>query len=223
MLRIYKEGVTPTLIVGRDFRGITDRVTYCNEIVSPFNPIEFPQALTWARNQYGNVIAAQVFANTQAGINNGENFAEESYRLIGRLHQFGSEPTLFDARDYESEAAIVSAETTARPYILIATKSVSSPFPQAVEMEQAIQHKYGKDYDVINVSEIHAPNPVDLLGLLDGAACLISVDTMHLWLARALRRPPLDHLQTCRRRPLHPPRRCRLARSRCGATQLRRA
>jgi hypothetical protein len=47
------------------------------------------------------------------------------------------------------------------------------------------------EYKIVDLSTIQAEKPFDLLGVLDAASCLVTIDTLHLWLANAAKCPTI--------------------------------
>lgn len=119
-----------------------------------------------------------------------DSFDRESWKLLGLLDEWGKHPLLFDQRDKEREEKLLP-----EPYqrkagkkkklILVAPDSVSSPFPYRALLMELLTLKY-PNWHIVNLCDIRAERFYDLLGLYEIAHCLITVDTAHLHLARAV-------------------------------------
>jgi hypothetical protein len=67
---------------------------------------------------------------------------------------------------------------------------VSSPFANGKHLISGLQSRF-TDYKIVDLSTIQAEKPFDLLGVLDAASCLVTIDTLHLWLANAAECPTI--------------------------------
>lgn len=127
-------------------------------------------------------IIAQCFKNPDQ-TRHTESYTKESWRLAGYKDWFGVWPLVFDQRDADREDDLIFKYIRpGKKNILVATKSISSPFPDANMLIAKIR---GLDANVIDLDNIHVEHVYDLLGLFDRADLLVTVDTMHLHLARA--------------------------------------
>lgn len=187
-------GRRPTLVVSKDFVSIMDGVSYADTIVwdGPYDRL--PDCLRWLRRDRGihAPVVAQYHRNPYDKARLTDSYQREVWRLAGRLDQFASRgPLVFDQRDAGLEKIVVDQVrgTDPRPLVLVATESISSPFSQRTELFHAIERAVGAECHVVDLSQWKAGKIYHLLGLYDAAACLVTVDTVHLHLSRATKTP----------------------------------
>lgn len=180
-------GPRPRLLVSRDFESILDGVSYVDRIVYPGAYSELPKALRWAGGRTHRI--AQIYGHpTQWRMpRKCESYNKESWRVANALPLWNTAPLVFDLRNPEREDELAkSLGWDDRPTILTAFAGTSSPFREApqlwTELERAVA---GTGFRLLDISHLRAARVYDLLGLLDRAACLVTIDTVHLHLARA--------------------------------------
>lgn len=119
------------------------------------------------------------------------SFWHEQMYLAGLLGGGEDEPLVFDNRDPQREARLVSAHwIEGRPMILIATSGKSSPLdPNTTSTLGCVLQAEFPECNFVYLEEIKAERIYDLLGLYDHAAALISIDTVHLHLSKASKVP----------------------------------
>jgi hypothetical protein len=172
-----------TMVVGHEFADILDAVSYVKRLKYSQGCIMLHDATKVCKKQFPDVKVAQVFINPdQRHLT--DSFAKESYRLIGALNEYGTQPTVFDQRDYEAEAAL--AADIDKNCILVAGTGISSPFEH--DLIQPFQEAFPK-YRIVDMNRVKANKIQHLLGMIDRAALLVTIDTVHLWLAKASRTP----------------------------------
>jgi hypothetical protein len=76
-----------------------------------------------------------------------------------------------------------------KPLVLVASHGFSSPFAQGKALLQELVERHGHHATVVDLSTVHAHRIYDLLGLMDAAACLVTIDTAHMHLAHGSRVP----------------------------------
>jgi hypothetical protein len=91
---------------------------------------------------------------------------------------------VFDRRNPEREQKLIPE----CPFIAVAPHGVSSPFAHSKQLISGLQSRF-PEYKIVDLSKIQAEKPFDLLGVLDAASCLVTIDTLHLWLANAAKCP----------------------------------
>lgn len=187
-------GRRPTLVVSKDFQDILDGVSYCDRIVWDGAYEQLPECLRWLRRDKGIVapVVAQYHRNPLDKGRLTDSYQKEIWRLAGRLDQFETRgPLVFDRRNQERETALVWGQLGERddnpPVVLVGLHSISSPLPQAQKILDAIRKRWPK-YTVIDLATVKAERPYDLLGLYETASLIVSADTMHGHLARAVKR-----------------------------------
>lgn len=190
-----KRGRRPTLVVSAQFADILDGVTYCDRKIYSGPPEDLLHVMGLC-SQLPDVRVAQVNRNPDER-HLEDSYCKESYRLSGLHGLWKRWPLVFDNRDKEREKKLFDQVFPKvydiRPFIAVATNGVSSPFKHAKKLVEALRSNF-PEMGIVSLDEIKAEKPYDLLGLLDAASCLVTVDTMHLHLANAAKCPTVSLL-----------------------------
>lgn len=191
--RIYERVGKPRLMVSREFASLLDGVSYVEPHVVDFPNSDLKQAVELARRQYPNVLVTQIWGSNWIQEKKEPSYNKESWRLSGFVSHF-NDPAwrpYFDRRDREAEKALVDrCRGMGKPMLLInITKSVSSPFPQGSIIKDAIVMEFSSTCQIVDLAEFRLRRIYDLLGLMDEAAALVSIDTSALHLAAATNIP----------------------------------
>lgn len=190
-LKYARSGERPILCVAEEFAGLLSGVSYVEPLVYPGLYNDPPAALRWLKQNRprDRLIIAQSYRHPFDKQHATDSYQTESWRLAGGLEEFGKWPTVFDQRNLAREERFCEGVLRGKkPAILVATGSVSSPFPHAARLFQTIEATF-PEHSVIDLSGIRAEVVYDLIGLYDRAEVLVSVDSVHLHLARAARVP----------------------------------
>ena len=185
---INNEYGKPTLMVSREFADLLDGVSYVTPHVVSLRNDELAQAVAIARKQYKHVLCAQIWggpAYLQERLCPSYNM--ESWRMCGFLNRFDDDRwrPLFDKRDEEREQTIVMKLKDERPMVMVNLNSVSSPFPYGASLSAEIYRRFGKLFNIVDISKLKLHRIYDLLGLMNFADCLVTVDSAPLHLAAA--------------------------------------
>lgn len=190
-----KRGRRPTLVVSAQFADILDGVTYCDRKIYSGPPKDLLHVMGLC-SQLPDLRVAQVNRNPDER-HLEDSYCKESYRLSGLHGLWKRWPLVFDNRDKEREKKLFDQVFPKvydiRPFIAVATNGVSSPFKHAKKLVEALKANF-PEMGIVSLDEIKAEKPYDLLGLLDAASCLVTVDTMHLHLANAAKCPTVSLL-----------------------------
>lgn len=176
-------------MVGTECAPMLDGISYAEQVAWPGNCNEtLPQAIAHARKlRLPNIIVPQACRNPDARRLT-PSYQTEEWRLAGVPDDFGTLPLVIDRRDAAREKALAHEwiPHTGRKVALVASVGFSGPFPDAFRLIAAIR---ALDCEVVDLSLVKAERPFDLLGLMDSAHLLVTVDTMHMHLAKASRCP----------------------------------
>lgn len=188
LLHDYQEGNRPTLIVSKEYAGIADGIGYADKIVWDKHYSKPMDAVDWATKYrtFSEIYVPQCYG--QSFTRQCPNFCQEAWRLCGREHLWGALPLVFDRRNKEREKALLYKGT--KPVVLVATKALSHPFPHRDKLWEALQ-PLRDTKELIDLSEIKAERFYDLIGLMEQAEYLVTVDTGILHLARAVPKLPV--------------------------------
>ena len=194
-------GEVPILQVAAEFMTVLEGVSYCRALPW-FGPWDYPLAAMREASKVSlDITLCQIHGAGLSAPRRADSFAREAWLSAGADVPWGSLPLVFDRRDYQREADLVSAcsdapMTPPRKLVLFAGSGKSSPFPFSKWLTKILPNMLGQEYRVLDLSNIHAHRFYDLLGLFDRAHCLISIDTAHQHLAAAVPSLPVIALVT---------------------------
>lgn len=171
-----------TFVTAAKYADIFEGVSYCQTRNYSGDPVELHHAINLCQG-LPDLRVAQVFMHPKE-TKQESNYALESYRLGRFRDQWRKHPYVFDRRNPEREQKLIPED----PFIAVATKGVSSPFANSEDLISGLQSRF-PEYKIVDLSKIQAEKPFDLLGILDAASCLVTIDTLHLWLANAAKCP----------------------------------
>lgn len=174
------------LMVAAQFKDLLEGVSYVRPEIFDGSFTDLKCAVELAQKRYEKVLVAQVNSRNIGVTTQCESFTEESWRQLGYWPSYNNLPLVFDRRDRQREAALVKqVRKTERPLLLLSTVGKSSPLPCASALKTHLVEKWGNRFEIIELGGIQAHRIYDLLGLIDQAAALITIDTSTLHLARA--------------------------------------
>lgn len=180
-----QRGQKPYFVVAEEFKSILDGVSYVQPKVWRGRYDEVQKCLQWLRSTHvGRPLVYQ--AHNHPDIERlAPSYQMEPYRANNNLGEFGTTQLVFDQRDLERERELMLRFTQDRPTILVGAHGLSSPFPYSGQLKKRLVDTYGDKYLVLDLEDVKAYRIYDLLGLIDEAAVLVSIDTSFLHLARA--------------------------------------
>jgi hypothetical protein len=182
-----KRGKPVQLVVHPKFAGVLDGVSYVKPIIWA-GDMEDPIA---AESLYHGINAQVVGRGLVPDLNH-DDYAKVAWAKLGypwTRHR----PLVFDQRNFGSEEKLAkSVFKTDLPKVLVKMHSFSSPFSDADQIRKLVNDEFGSFAEVVNLDDVKACRVYDLIGLLDRASCLISADTVTLWLAKASKCPVIS-------------------------------
>src|SRR5207245_2403766 len=115
---------------------------------------------------------------------------ESMWSRTGLPELMHSEPLVFDRRDEVREKKLVAQYTkgTGKPIVLTKFNGISSPFPHVSTVMRLVDSLHGHA-EVVSLDTVRAERIYDLLGLLDVACGLVTIDTSILHLAAGSKCP----------------------------------
>ncbi len=187
-------GERPLMVVAEHFASILEGVSYveCIPFAGRFEDVagayQFAEGIAAKRG--ATVVCAQIYGEGLTSAESCSSFVRESWAQVPGSPAWGTLPLVFDRRDPAREAA-VKGQLTARlrggkPYVLVALTGTSSPFAHAHELTRHLREHLGGEFDFIDISAFMAPRFYDLLGIMEGAHCLVTIDAGPLHLAHAV-------------------------------------
>lgn len=178
----------PHFMVSREFASILEGVSYVEPYIVDLDNSQLNEAMAIARKEFKYVIQTQIWGKNYFQEKLCRSYNEESWRMGGFWSEFNNEGWIpeFDRRDDTRESALLKKlSVTGKPLLLVnATSSVSSPFPHGTVLLNAIRAVFDT-CEIINLAELQATRIYDVLGLMDAAECLVSIDSAQLHLAAA--------------------------------------
>lgn len=188
---LHLKGQTPTFYHYSQYSTLFRGVDYAHSesvLVKMENLDTFAEGL---RPKHNPVLVAQSFGpawkggyahahNIRAWLNCG--YTVEQFCDVERF------PLVFN-RDAERERFLLRRHvTTTKPLVILALKGLSSPFASHDLLERSLRTRLPQ-CEVLSLAKVKAGRFYDMLGFLDAAAALVTVDTSMLHLAVASKVP----------------------------------
>lgn len=182
----HKSGGSTTFVVADEFLDLFDGVSYCSTIRYSGNRVDLTHVIGLCR-ELSDLRVAQVDRNPDTRRLE-ENYALEGYRLGGFRDLWRKSQLVFDRRDPQREESLLARTVKSDPFILVNVKGESSPFNQGELLIEKLKLRF-PSHQIVDLAQVRGERIYDLLGLMDRAACLVTVDTATLWLANAAKCP----------------------------------
>jgi len=182
----------PHWIVSKEFAGVFDGISYVEPRLVDLKNHQLRDAIAFAERHYRHIICAQIWGQNWEQTRVCESYNRESWRMCGFAHKFDDKTwrPVFDRRDYVAEAAFYRKISPEGKNLILAnvSRSVSSPFRHGVWVLAALR-KAWPQLNIVDVSDWQLPRIYDLLGLMERAVAVVSIDTALLHLAAACNVP----------------------------------
>lgn len=180
------------LVVSHDYAPILDGVSYVSPQVFNGDFFEVPQAKAWAQRMLTGyeLIDCSVYGRMVNVQKSMTSFNREVWRLSRDPGSFDLARLEFDRRDAARERELM-IPYGGGPFILFAGAGTSSPFAQGPAYLEALSQALPAPYRLIDISDLRAHRPYDLLGLYEQAAGLVAIDSFPLHLAQATPQLPV--------------------------------
>jgi hypothetical protein len=195
---LHQEGYDVDLIVHRDFAEVLEAVSYVTPVLvdGPNNDPEIHARAAEDSGAYRLVLSTQVNGNPRQLDVECESFIVQNWARAGLdwVESFHELPLVFDRRDAEGEAAAVTEYVPppdGRPLLAFCLKGYSSPFAEADGFREWLVKKHAGRYRLLDLSDVRLPKVHHLLGLLEAADVLLTVDSLPLHLAYATGTPTI--------------------------------
>lgn len=203
-------GVRSMIMVSEKFASVLEGISYA-EVLTVDNKFEdivgaYPKAEAAAKEHGARLVCTQIYGENLATAETCSSFMRESWAQVPDAPAWGTLPLIFDRRDAKKEAAVarnLRQNSTGKPYVVVCLSGTSSPFGGNRELMLFLRRKLGQEFDFVDVSAFIAPRFFDLLGVLEGAHCIVSVDTGLLHLAHACPKVPVVAFITRQPSPWH--------------------
>lgn len=183
-----EEGGKVAMLVHRDYLDLFEGISYIQPIQWTGDQMQPHFAAKSLEGRFDRIIISQAADSSVARERITEAWNMEQWRYAGYLNEWGNQAfkTTIDLRSFQRESELIdSLNLRGKPYLLVNTKSISSPFPKAEQLLHELRTKWGASMTVVDMTVVRAKKFFDLLGLMDEAVALVTVDTSTLHLAAA--------------------------------------
>lgn len=184
-----RRGFPIPIVIHEDYVNLLEGVSYAEPEIFHGVVSDFAGALNFAKDLFEEVLDTQVYGR-QTFESKHDSFSVDSWEAgrFGAL--WGKLPLVFDQRDEVREKALIEKHVkTKKPLLLVNFKGISSPFPYSGPFMSDITQRWGNLFEIVNLAGIQAERFYDVLGLMDRAAGIVSIDTGTAHLARATKTP----------------------------------
>lgn len=149
------------------------------------------EALAVATGRYPKVRRTQLYGSGMPTFrpDNLPSFSLTMWREAGLPNHYARLPLVFDRRDAQREEALCAGKV--RPFLLVSLEGETSPLDCAAELLAMLEKTFGASVAIIETAKVNAHRVYDLLGLMDKAVGLVTIDTMTLHLAAASNVPTI--------------------------------
>lgn len=175
-------GERPLVMVSEPYASLFDGIGYaeCVAVPNKFEDVTgaWPIAEKVAAERGARLVCPQIYGDNLATAETCSSFMRESWAQVPNAPAWGTLPLMFDRRDKAREkvvADLLRRNGRGKPYVVLALDGKSSPFVHSRELRRHLARTIGKDFDVVDISAFVAHRIYDLLALLEGAHCLVSV------------------------------------------------
>jgi hypothetical protein len=188
-----KEKGRPTRVIvssrlsGMDYMELLDGASYV-------------KAQDWSGDWEDPLKAAAEFRATNAQVTGrgivpdlrGGNFCKDAWTKLG-MRWNKDLPPQFDRMSVDRERALAERVfKTGKPKVLVMLDAISSPFGESQWLRQNIEAEFGQRAELVWLDSVKGERLYDLMGLMDRAACLVSVDTVALHLVHGTTCPVIS-------------------------------
>jgi hypothetical protein len=184
-------GEPQRLIVSREYAHVVEGLDYVEPVVWPGDWMDLKGAIRDAKRTYGDVIIPQTFAKDYNIQRHHPSWQYDQWERAGMLNAWGHLPLKLPRRPQSPCSFLwtVGLDDNDK-FILVADHSQSSPFAQAESLIAELESIASPlNVKVVRLSSVRVANIIELLPLYDAAALIVTVDTMHLHLAKATSTP----------------------------------
>ena len=186
--RIY--GKPQRLIVSREYAHVVEGLDYVEPVIWPGDWMDLKGALRDAKRTYGEVVIPQTFGTDFNIQRKHPSWQYDQWDRAWALNGWGYLPLSLPRQD--ATFPFFKATEGPKQFVLVADHSQSSPFPKADDLVTALEEMAltsSNPVNIVRLSSIRAGNIRELLPIYDAASLIVTVDTMHLHLAKATNTP----------------------------------
>jgi hypothetical protein len=181
------DGQNPAFIVSKNYASILDGVSYVDPVSVDCDFADIHRGINVARLHGEAVLISQVYGWNYSYKQEMDAFNVESWYRAGFLPEWNQLPLIFDRRNADREQDLRNffrIHDDQRPVLLVNFGGTSSPYPMAGRLNALVKEQL-TEYQIIDLTPAKCERVYDLLGLMDVAHGLITIDTATLHLAAA--------------------------------------
>jgi hypothetical protein len=182
----------PHWIISKEFAPLLEGCSYVVPRPVDLRHDQAKEALALASKEYKYVISGVIWGKGYEIVKACPSYNREAWRMAGFEHKFDDLTwrPVFDKRDLDREDALWRKLGDGRPAIVVnVTKGLSSPFNDGGRLLREIREAYGNVCNIIDVSDLHLPQIYDLVGVIERAILVVTIDTGLLHIASATNTP----------------------------------
>lgn len=205
-----RTGNKPKVIICKQYASLLEGVSYVDPVVVDLDYQDVHKAIAFAKQRFGDSINPcwwhdkDLPEKIEGGIvlrvhgkewsvdhSKYPHFMGSMYVRSGfSLNEMMVLPLVFDRRDKEREKKLLNTFTSTdkRPLLLLSFSGETSPLATVPEIMQHI-NPFRNRYNILRLDNLRCHRIYDLLGLMDAAVGMITIDTATLHLAHASKTP----------------------------------
>lgn len=191
-LHIHNTYAKPYMMVSREFADILEGVSYVEPYPVPLTNAQINEAMKLARDNFKHVIQTQIWGNGFQSPRKCSAYNLESWHHAGFVREFHNPAWLpvFDRRDRQRERKVIEKlSVSGKPLLVVnVTNSHSSPFDGA-DLLKAIKESFSDRFEVVDLATLKLGRIFDVVGVIEQAAAVVSIDTALLHLAAGTNTP----------------------------------
>lgn len=177
------EGRKPVVCASEEFADVLEGVSYCDILRHPRSPIQYLEpAKGWLLARGYHPVVSQIYSEPP-GPRRTESYMRDSWEVLGRGHMWEQLGLVFDRRDASREKALCETISWDKPVVLCCFSGTSSPFSDP-RLFSFLRSRFPQ-ISFVDIGGVRAHRLYDMLGLMDRALALITIDTALLHLAKA--------------------------------------
>jgi hypothetical protein len=183
-----RTGDRPRFTAAAEFAGILDGCSYLEPHGAPVQWEKIQEVIRWAKGQWpdDDYVVMACYGHDYSPGYQCHSYLRDSWRLSQCPRPPETVPLVFDLRSPEREAELIRRHTPAdKPFIAVSTQGKSSPFHHTAQLLADIRTAC-PDLPIVDVGAIRGEKVFDVLGLMESATALVTIDTLHLHLSAAL-------------------------------------
>lgn len=170
----------PLVVTSRDYAHIFDRMPFVQTAVLKSDWTELDEAMLWAKQRFNKVTCLATFGRDFPMRQLTTSFQLDQWQKAGVMSKWDTLPM----------AGLQRGESGSfnEPTILYADHSQSSPFLQKEDLHKLLVESFPK-HSIIRLSMHKLPHLFDFLEWYDATDALVTVETSHLHLSAASKKP----------------------------------